>query len=226
MTDDSQNSPLRIEAQQVGFFETPMAYCRLKEGESLLRELERSIQQNRISSDGLERSNIGGWHSDSDMLEWGGTASRRLADSAISVAKRMTHFQEAEAEGYEWNVRMWANVTPPGGLNHMHAHPGNLWAAVLYVDMGDEPEVVSDKDVGGALYIEDPRFPLCAMHNTAVRMTGVDGQPQQYQVDLKLKRGNLLVFPAWLRHGVRPYAGARERISIAMNIDARRRSRR
>ena len=108
----------------------------------------------------------------------------------------------------------------------MHAHPGNLWAAVLYVDMADEPEVVSDKDVGGALYIEDPRFPLCAMHNTAVRMTGVDGQPQQYQVDLKLKRGNLLVFPAWLRHGVRPYAGARERISIAMNIDARRRSRR
>ena len=63
---------------------------------------------------------------------------------------------------------------------------------------------------------------MAAMHNTAVRMIGSDGQPQQYQVEFKLQRGNVVVFPAWLRHGVRPYTGERERISIAMNIDARR----
>lgn len=199
-----------------------MAYCRLKEGEPLMRELESRIKENRAGSKGLERSNIGGWHSDTELLKWGGAAARRLADSAISIAKRMTHFQEASADDYEWQLRMWANVTPPGGLNHMHAHPGNLWAAVLYLDMGDEPE--SGEDVGGAFYLEDPRFPMSAMHNTAVRMMGADGQPQQYQVELMLERGNLVLFPAWLRHGVRPYTGSRERISIAMNIDARRKS--
>lgn len=104
----------------------------------------------------------------------------------------------------------------------MHAHPGNVWAAVLYIDMGDESE--SSEDVGGAFYVEDPRFPMAAMHNPAIRMTGIDGQPQQYEVEFKLVRGNLVVFPAWLRHGVRPYTGKRERISIAMNIDARRKS--
>ena len=107
-------------------------------------------------------------------------------------------------------------------MNQPHAHPGNLWAAVRYLDMGDELE--SDEDVGGAFYVEDPRFPMAAMHNTAVRMIGVDGKPQQYEVELKLERGNIVVFPAWLRHGVRPYTGKRERISIAMNIDARRKS--
>lgn len=53
-------------------------------------------------------------------------------------------------------------------------------------------------------------------------MIGVDGKPQQYEVEFKLERGKIVVFPAWLRHGVRPYSGKRERISIAMNIDARR----
>ncbi|MFL2854856.1 MAG: putative 2OG-Fe(II) oxygenase [Pseudohongiellaceae bacterium] len=33
-----------------------------------------------------------------------------------------------------------------------------------------------------------------------------------------ISRGNLIFFPAWLRHGVRPYSGNRERISIAPNI--------
>ncbi len=222
MTNTRQATPLRVEAQHVGFFETPMAYCRLKEGEPLLQELTKSIRQNQAQTGGLSRSNFGGWHSDTDMLEWGGKSAERLAETTINIAKRMTHFQEASADNFEWKLRMWANVTPAGGLNHMHAHPGNLWAAVLYLDMGDEPD--SSEDVGGAFYVEDPRFPMAAMHIPAVRMIGVDGEPQQYEVEFTLTRGNLLLFPAWLRHGVRPYTGKRERISIAMNIAARRKT--
>jgi uncharacterized protein (TIGR02466 family) len=223
MAYQTSKSPLRVEAQHVGFFETPIAYCLLKDGESLMQDLGRSIKENQETAGGLSRSNFGGWHSDTDMLQWGGPAAAKLAETAINVAKRMTHFQEASPESYEWHLRMWANVTPAGGLNHMHAHPGNLWAAVLYLDMGDD--VGSSEDVGGAFYIEDPRFPMSAMHNTAVRMIGADGKPQQYEVEFNLERGNLVLFPAWLRHGVRPYTGSRERISIAMNIDARRKSR-
>lgn len=222
MTIRTQKPPLRVEAQHVGFFETPIAYCRLKDGENLIQDLEKTIRANQTQSGGLSRSNFGGWHSDTDMLQWGGEAASRLAETAINIAKRMTHFQEAESDSYDWQLRMWANVTPAGGLNHIHAHPGNLWAAVLYLDMGDEPE--SSEDVGGAFYVEDPRFPMAAMHNTAVRMIGADGKPQQYEVEFNLARGNLVLFPAWLRHGVRPYTGKRERISIAMNIDARRKA--
>ena len=223
MTNQTQKSPLRVEAQHVGFFETPIAYCRLKEGEAPIQELENAIRQNRAQDGGLTRSNFGGWHSDTDMLQWGGDAASKLSQAAINVAKRMTHFQEANSQCYEWQVRMWANVTSTGGLNHVHAHPGNLWAAVLYLDMGDETD--SQENVGGAFYIEDPRFPMAAMHNTEVRMIGINNQPQQYEVEFKLARGNLVVFPAWLRHGVRPYTGERERVSIAMNIDAQRKAK-
>lgn len=211
---------VKVEAQQLGLFETPVVYSELSGAEQLMADLERAIRNKMRNEDGVKRSNIGSWHSDTDMLDWGGPAAQQLARSATSVAKRLSHFLGGSAEDLDWSVRMWANVTPHGGLNHIHAHPGNLWAAVLYLDMGDS---ANEQDVGGNFYLEDPRFPMCAMRETALRMMGTNGQPQQYEVDFKLARGNLIVFPAWLRHGVRPYTGVRERISIAMNIDARRR---
>ena len=157
------------------------------------------------------------------MLDWGGQPAQKLAQTAINIAKRMSHFQDSSVADREWLVRMWANVTPAGGLNHLHSHPGNLWAAVLYIDMGYETEQES-RNAGGSFYLEDPRFPMTAMRDTAFRMRGADSEPQQYQTEIQLQRGNLIVFPAWLRHGVRLYTGKRERISIAMNIDAVRKN--
>jgi len=211
--------PQAAKVQPLGLFETPLAYGNLTDGDALISELERLIRQRKDQSPGLARSNIGGWHSDTDMLEWGGQPAQKLAQTAINIAKRMSHFQDSSVADREWLVRMWANVTPAGGLNHLHSHPGNLWAAVLYIDMGYETEQESS-NAGGSFYLEDPRFPMAAMRDTAFRMRGADGEPQQYQTEIDLQRGNLIVFPAWLRHGVRPYTGKRERISVAMNIDA------
>ena len=58
------------------------------------------------------------------------------------------------------------------------------------------------------------------MHSTGFRMLGADGLPQRYEDDLILKKGNLVVFAVWLRREVRIYTGSRERISVAINIDA------
>ena len=88
----------------------------------------------------------------------------------------------------------------------------------MYINMGRGPS--SKEDVGGTLYVEDPRFPMAAMHNAGFRMKDVNGKQQAYQVDLNLREESLVVFPAWLRHGVRLYRGTGERISVAMNIDA------
>ena len=211
--------PQAAKVQPLGLFETPLAYGNLTDGDALISELERLIRQRKDQSPGLTGSNIGGWHSDIDMLEWGGQPAQKLAQTAINIAKRMSHFQDSSVADREWLVRMWANVTPAGGLNHLHSHPGNLWAAVLYIDMGYETEQESS-NAGGSFYLEDPRFPMAAMRDTAFRMRGADGEPQQYQTEIELQRGNLIVFPAWLRHGVRPCTGKRERISVAMNIDA------
>lgn len=219
MQNSSDAYSVKVEAQHVGLFETPVVYSNLQNGDQLMQDLEVAIRKRMAESDGLRRSNIGGWHSDSDMLDWGGAAAEKLAQTATSIAKRLSHFLEGSSDDFDWVVRMWANVTPKNGMNHIHAHPGNLWAAVLYLDMGGAD---ANQELGGSLYLEDPRFPMAAMRETSLRMLGVNGEPQKYEVDFKLQRGNLIVFPAWLRHGVRQYKGDGERISIAMNIDAQR----
>lgn len=172
----------KVAAQQVGIFETPIAYCQINEGEAFLQELESRVLERLHNAPGLNRSNVGGWHSDTNMLQWGGPAADRLARSAIKICKKMSQFNESSVEDYDWTVRMWANVTPKGGLNSLHAHPGNLWAAVLYLDMGLDADMDASN---GAFYVEDPRFPMSAMHNTAFRMVGVDGKSQEFELEFK-----------------------------------------
>lgn len=223
MTPAQTSYDFRIKAQSIAFFETPVAYCQLSGGDAFLDELEQLVRQRRAKDPGVSRSNIGGWHSDTKMLDWGGAPARVLGEKVVSIAQRMTWFKGATADAFDWPLQMWANVTPSGGMNDMHVHPGNLWAAVLYLDMGRNggSENTSDQqDAGGNFFIEDPRFPMTVMRNTGMRMIGMDGKPQEIQQEFNLNRGDLVVFPAWLRHGVRPYTGNRERISIAVNIDA------
>jgi len=215
---DSRSYTFRAKAQPLALFETPIAYCQLTDGETFLQDLEEVVRKRRSLDPGISRSNIGGWHSDTRMLDWGGEPARKLGETVVSIAKRMTHFKESTADAFDWPLQMWANITPPGGMNDLHVHPGNLWAAVLYLDMGRSAE--PDSEAGGNFYVEDPRFPLNVMRNTGVRLIGQNGQPQDIQTEFQLQRGDIVVFPAWLRHGVRPYHGTRERISIAVNIDA------
>lgn len=213
---------LKVEAQRSVLFETPVVHARFLGCEALLNDLETVARQRRDEDPaGMARSNMGGWHSDTQMLDWGGESARVLADKAIAIAKRLSAFSKASHEDFDWWAQMWANISGPGASNHLHIHPGNLWSGVLYLDMGGAGERGDDTSAcGGNFYFEDPRFPLSVMHNTRFRFAGPDGQPQPVQPELAPKRGDFLMFPAWLRHGVRAYTGERERISIALNVDA------
>ena len=213
---------IRVQAQRSALFETPIVSAQIANGDQLLADLETVIRA-KMSDDqeGVQRSNIGGWHSDTKMLDWGGAAAQKLFTSAVAIAKRLSNFGDTPHESFNWVGQMWANVSGPGASNHMHVHPGNLWSGVLYVDLGRDGDREQDKlNADGAFYFEDPRFPMPVMHNTKFRFVGADGQPQAWQPEIWPKRGDILMFPAWLRHGVRPYKGTRERISIAFNIDA------
>lgn len=202
---------IRVRAEQHGLFETNILHASLTGAEPMTAALEAAILARRAAEPGIERSNVGGWHSKTDMLDWGGPAAAKLAETAVKMAKRMSHFSAGEPG---WSVRMWANVSPPGALNMSHAHPGVLWAAVYYVAVGEAGE-------GGELYLEDPRFPVPQMTLPGFRAIGADGVPQDVEHRIAPRRGDLILFPAWVRHGVRPWRGAGERISIAMNLSAR-----
>jgi uncharacterized protein (TIGR02466 family) len=199
-----------------GFFDTPVAFAELDGREVLAQELEAIVRARRAASEGVRASNVGGWHSDREMTEWGGAPAQTLAEAAIQVARKMTAFGDSSPEDYGWTLQMWANISGRGAYNELHIHPGSVWSAVFYIDTGDEglPE-----GAAGEFYVEDPRYPVPTLHRSGLRMIGADGRPQQDRQSLKVSRGDLILFPAWLRHGVRPYQGERERITVAMNIE-------
>ncbi|MBO9714177.1 TIGR02466 family protein [Sphingomonas sp.] len=202
---------LRVRAERLGLFDTPVLHGQVADAAALNTALGEAIRAQMAAEPGIGRSNVGGWHSKTDMLAWGGEPAARLADAAIRVAKRLSHFDGHDPAKLHWWTRMWANVLHPGGLNMSHAHPGVLWAAVYYVDAG-EP------DSGGDLFLEDPRFPVPLMTFPGFRMLGPDGQPQEVEHRLTVSPGDLILFPGYMRHGVSPHRGTRDRISVAMNL--------
>ena len=135
MNDAAPTYDFALDVQRTGLFDTPVVIARLKDPQPLVRDLADAIQARKAADEGVERSNVGGWHSDTKMLDWGGAAARALVEHAIGLVERMSHFKDTRAPS-GWRAEMWANVSRAGDLNLMHAHPGNLWAGVFYVDDG------------------------------------------------------------------------------------------
>lgn len=205
------------EPQVVGLFETNVVVDEMPGAEALNRELARAIQERRRTSAGTKVSNIGGWQSDTAMLEWGGATARRLLDRIVAAADRFTVDVKSPTERrHEWRAEMWANVSPPHASNQLHTHPGAFWSAVYYVDDGYAGS--SDPGAGGELVLMDPRMPMIMMTMPNLRFLGGDGKPNQAQLVMRPKSGRIVMFPAWLSHGVMPYEGPGERISIAVNL--------
>jgi uncharacterized protein (TIGR02466 family) len=220
MTDAITTAPvpktLKVAARMEGLFSTPVVVGKVEEPQGLIAEIKERVLARQAAHPGQKRSNVNGWHSTPDMLDWGGNAARRVARASIDLAKKMSRFTDGTADDYDFDVTMWANVSGPGAYNQPHTHAGILWAAVFYVDAGMEG---ADGDVGGRIYFEDPRHPLPTMRLGSFRMAGADGKPQDYQSSIRPAAGDLILFPAWLKHGVEPYSGTSQRISLAMNID-------
>ena len=199
-------------------FETPVIVDSVPGAEALNAELAAVALRQRGAHTGVAKSNWNGWQSTPDMLAWGGPAAAALGRHFLELCQQFTHHPNPEAEPFRWYLDMWANISPPGGSNESHCHPGAVWSAVYYVEDGYGGSV--DPSLGGELVLYDPRMPTVRMLPFDLRYVGPDGAVAQSQTHLRPLAGRLIMFPPWLMHAVRPYRGTAERISIAMNANA------
>jgi uncharacterized protein (TIGR02466 family) len=194
-------------------FWTPIVVCDVTDDEVDRSALERAILARR-EADGIGRvrSNRGGWHSETDLLEWGGESAARLADHVQRLASELTVDRRTpEATSFPWKISAWANVNERGSYNEQHCHPGAFWSAVFYVQ-------VDPSAAGGEIVFRDPRAPLNEMYapKLSLRYNGGEGS-----VHIKPQAGMLILTPAWLEHSVRRWDGSQPRISIALNLGVR-----
>ena len=98
----------------------------------------------------------------------------------------------------------WANFNPTGGLNSSHTHPNNYLSGVYYV-----------RTPSGADTIDffDPRPAAVAWMPRTRQLNRFNGN----RMTVKVRAGRLVLFPAWLSHGVPTNPTKQERISIAFN---------
>ena len=207
MTDHSAADP-----EVKYLFPTPIMVTSLANADVLNAGLRAVIEAKRANDSGVQRSNILGWHSDTEMLRWGGEPTKTLALECLRVCASRT--DDPNMKGgqprFEFGMEMWANVSPPGSSNQAHTHPGALWSAVYYVDDGGDSDA--------SLVLMDPNYPLNRMYAPDLRFVGKDGETFPTQQMFAPTPGRLVIFPSWLQHSVKPSKGPGERISIAMNI--------
>lgn len=208
-------------SQARSLFATPFVVDRLQSAEGL-RLLSEAIEVERLRDPaGMQISNVGGWHSNTGMLEWGGEAARALAYKAMTMADQFTvDARSPQQNRFEWVPEMWANVSGKGHANQYHAHPGSYWSAVAYVDDGYDGS--EEATLGGELQLLDPRMPMIRMTAPDLFLTDGQGSGQPNEYLHRPSTGEIVLFPSWLQHAVRPFHGSGTRISIAINLIAAR----
>ena len=169
--------------------------------EYYLRRIE-SIKSR--SGDGVRKSNRGGgWQSASSVLE---EAGFEFLSEALKKIFSFCLNEMSPANNLDFELHGWANINLPGSYNLPHTHSPALLSAVYYLKVPEE---------SGDIYFRDPR-PGCSLSG----FRGERGNcPPNCSADARVtpKEGLVLVFPAWLEHGVENHGGAGARISIAAN---------
>jgi uncharacterized protein (TIGR02466 family) len=195
-------------------FPTPLVIATMPDAAELNAELKRIILARETASESVQRSNHGGWQSTWDLHEWGGAPMQKVLAFGRSIVEQVTVDRAGTRHALSWRVNCWANVNRQGHGNQFHTHPGALWSASYYVDDGG---IGADRSLGGEFEIQDPRGVAPIMYAPYLTFPGPDGAALGEAQRLPPQAGMFVVFPSWLSHGVRPYRGTRERISIAIN---------
>jgi uncharacterized protein (TIGR02466 family) len=198
-----------------GLFATPVAAVEVPNAAERNAALTAVILKKRAETPSVQASNAGGWHSDREIMTWGGEPAVEILDMAKELANRMTTDRHGGAVRLAWSVMAWANVNGPGDANICHYHPGAFWSGTYYVEDGG---CATDPALGGEFEMLDPRGAGPGMYAPSLKFAGEDGLSVGGAETIRPRPGLLFLFPSWLFHQVRPYRGTGLRISIAFNL--------
>ena len=184
------------------YFPTPV-YVKDIQDLTMNKQLERDIITWSNQDKGVQRTNMNGWHSQTNMHEL--PQFKKLVDILFDAQREIYKEEMLSSEPFLGN--MWANINPPGGYNRPHIHPNSLWSGVYYVK--------TQKDCGH-LKLEDPRS-----ISLMTRPNRIEAElPARLWRDVHFEpvTGRLIMFPSWVNHGVEPNMSNEIRISVSFNF--------
>lgn len=156
------------------------------------------------------------WESNFQLFDWHDQPVSELRDYCWAQLYRAIR----ELNGYDLEqlrtlhvaAESWFHITRKGGYFALHNHPMASWSGVYCVDPGPEPAAGGDS---GLLSFISPMATNTMYVDMAMARFG---HPYNYGPrNFKLEPGQLILFPSWVLHEVRPYMGDGERITVAFN---------
>ena len=169
----------------------------------LNQDLEQKILQWSQQNKGVEKTNAGGWHSETDMNK---------KEEYNVLTKQLFNMQEEIYQKEHLDLKpvlgnMWANINYPGGYNRPHLHPNSLFSGVYYIKTPQK---------SGNLMVYEPRQGVqCTMPS---RKEGKLPSQLWREVHFEPIAGRIIMFPAWLWHEVQPNESNDTRISVSFNF--------
>lgn len=194
----------------LSYFATPLVRWRLPDPTALNEGLRALVVARAARGPEAQISNFGGWQSHPDLLDGGEPAIAELKQRIVELIRFVLAAplggDQSRVSG-QFEVKGWANLNRDGDFNRLHNHANNHWSGVYYVSMG-APR--ADLRHNGAIEFIDPRPAASALPVPGFNL----GTP----LTVTPEPGLFLLFPSWLQHGVLPFRGSGERISIAFNV--------
>ena len=161
---------------------------------------------NREDKEGVQRSNKGGWHSKSFKFNDTNSIQHKFF-------LETTKYVFDAIQTYGWILEpdkvicseMWAIINKKDNFNIRHTHPNCNLSAAYYVK--------APKDCG-KFTIENPHTLSTHNYPASNKRTEFNTKLEK----LEIEEGDLLLFPAYLAHGVEENKSNEDRIVVSFNI--------
>ena len=167
------------------------------------RLFENAVVEWSQKDKGIKRTNMKGWHSQTDMHKI--PVFKPLVDELFKMQNEIFKEEFLDSEPILGN--MWANINPAGGYNRPHLHPNCHYSGVYYIKAPKN---------SGQIVFNDPRTASHMVMPNRIKETPPSHLWREVRVDPL--EGRIIIFPAWLWHGVEPNLSEEIRISVSFNF--------
>lgn len=172
-----------------------------------LLDMEKS-GRNKIAG----TSNLGGFHSDTKLLNHDLPAIRELREMITQgIFAFVRPLIQAECSAPPENMKLtlwgWCTIMRQGDYNEQHLHPEANVSGTYYVATPEGMRNTKDDQPYGRISFVDPRPRADAMRlPNQVSAHAINPEP-----------GDMVLFPSYYEHAVAPFKGPGVRICIAFN---------
>ena len=185
------------------FFPTIIYIKDLPNPEKLNSYLEKHIVEWSNQDKGVSKTNVNGWHSQTDMNHK--SEYKPLIQELFTMQNEIIQEEHLDIKPRLGN--MWANINYPGGYNQMHLHPNSLFSGAYYIKASPN---------SGRLGLMDPRPGV--QQNMPTRKPGKLPRELWRETFYDPIPGRLIMFPAWMWHKEEINKSNDTRISVSFNF--------